>query len=138
MLRLIRLMMMVALLVFPACARDITGDWQGTLKLGGEEFRVILQVAKGHAGGWTATSVVVTQKGIPSRFRVSSMTLEGSTLKFAIEEVSGAYEGKVNADGNSIKGTWIQEQRLPLDFQRATKETPWRDPSPHSVQFIAV
>ena len=37
-----------------------------------------------------------------------------------------------------LKGTWIQEQRLPLDFQRATKETAWRDPSPHRVQFITV
>ncbi len=138
MLRLIRLMTMVPLLVLPACAQDITGDWEGTLKLGGEDLRVILQVAKGHAGRWTATSVVVTQKGIPSHFRVSSLTFEGSILRFAIEEVSGAYEGKVNADGNSIKGTWIQEQRLPVDFQRATKETAWRDPSPHSVQFITV
>ena len=138
MLRLIRLMTMVALLVLPACAQDITGDWQGTLKRGGEELRVILQIAKDHSGGWTATSVVVTQAGIPSRFRVSSVTFKESALKFAIEEVSGAYEGKVNADGNSIKGTWIQEQRLPLDFQRATKETAWRDPSPHRVQFITV
>lgn len=138
MLRLIRLLTMVALLVLPACAQDITGEWQGKLSLGGEELRVILQVAKGHAGGWTATSVVVTPADVPSRFRVSSVTLDGSTLKFSIEEVSGAYEGKVNADGNSIKGTWIQEQRLPLDFQRATKETAWRDPSPHRVQFITV
>ncbi len=136
MLRLIRLMTIVALLVLPACAQDITGEWQGTLKLGGEELRVVLHVAKGRAGGWTATSVVVTPGGVPSRFRVSSVTLEGATLKFAIEEVSGAYEGKV--ESNSIKGTWIQEQRLPLDFQRATKETAWRDPSPHSVQFITV
>ncbi len=136
MLRSIRLMTMVALLVLPACAQDIAGEWQGTLKLGGEELRVILQVAKDHAGGWTATSVVVTQGGIPSRFRVSSMTLEGSTLKFAVEEVSGAYEGTVN--GKSIKGTWIQRQRVPLDFQRATRGTAWRDPSPHSAQFITV
>ncbi len=138
MLRSIRLMTTVALLVLPAWAQDITGEWQGTLKLGDEELRVILQVAKGHAGGWTATSVVVTQGGIPSHFRVSSVALDASTLKFVIEEVSGAYEGKVTADGNSMKGTWIQEQRLPLDFQRATKKTAWRDPSPHSVQFITV
>ncbi len=138
MFRLIRLMTMLGLLVLPASAQDVTGEWQGMLKLGGEELRVILQLAKGQAGGWTATSVVVTPGGVPSRFRVGSVTLEGATLKFAVEEVSGAYEGKVSADGNSINGTWIQEQRLPLDFQRTTRETAWRDPSPHSVQFITV
>jgi non-heme chloroperoxidase len=138
MLTWIRCITIVALSVLPACAQDITGEWQGGLKLGGEELRLILQIAKGHAGGWTATSVVVTQAGIPSRFRVSPVTFEGSTLKFAVEEVSGAYEGKLNADGNSIKGTWLQEQRLPLELRRATRQTAWRDPSPHSVRFITV
>jgi non-heme chloroperoxidase len=138
MLRLIGLVSMAAALALPASAQDITGDWQGRLKLGGEELRVILQVTKDPAVGWKATAAVVTQAGIPSRFRVSPVTLDGSLLKFAIEEVSGAYEGKVHADGNYIKGTWIQAQRIPLDLERATKETAWHDPSPHSVHFVTV
>ena len=36
MLQLIRQMTVVVLLGLPACAQDITGDWKGTLKLGGE------------------------------------------------------------------------------------------------------
>jgi len=138
MLRLIGVMAIVVLLVFAACAPDITGDWEGTLKLGGDELRVILEVAKDPTGGWTATSVVVNPSGIPSRFHVGAVSLEGSTLKFSIEEVSGAYEGKLDAGGKSINGSWIQEQRLPLDLQRTTKETAWHDPSPHSVRFVTV
>jgi non-heme chloroperoxidase len=138
MFRLIRLMTMAAALALPASAQDITGDWQGRLTLGGEELRVTLQVTKDPAVGWKGTAVVVTPGGIPSRFRVSPVTLAGSTFKCAIEEVSGAYEGEVHADGNSIQGTWIQAQRVPLDFQRSTKETAWRDPSPHRVQFVTV
>jgi non-heme chloroperoxidase len=138
MLRSIRLMTMAVALALPADAQDITGDWQGWLTLGGEELRMSLQVTKDPSSRWKATSVVVTQAGIPSRFRVSSVTLDGSTFKFAIEEVSSAYEGQVHADGNSIKGTWIQGQRISLDFQRATQETAWHDPSPHSVQFVTV
>ena len=109
MLGLIRLITMMAFLTLPGRALDIPGDWQGTLMLGGEEFRVILDDAKGDGGGRTAASVVVTRAGIPSHFRVSSVTLYESALKFVIEEVSGAHEGRVNAEGNSITGTWIQE-----------------------------
>ncbi len=93
MFRLIRLMTMAAALALPASAQDITGDWQGRLTLGGEELRVTLQVTKDPAVGWKATAVVVTPGGIPGRLRVSPVTLAGSTLMFAIEEVSGAYEG---------------------------------------------
>jgi pimeloyl-ACP methyl ester carboxylesterase len=47
--------------------------------------------------------------------------------------------GKVSADNHSISGTWSQGPPLPLDFQRATKETVWPlDASPHKVEFIPV
>lgn len=65
--------------------------------------------------------------------------LQGSKLTFAVEGIGGTYEGTVSADRMSIQGTWTQGESLPLNFQRATKETAWRiDSSPHSVQFVAV
>ena len=39
----------MALTAFPAlfaCAQDISGDWQGTLKAGVQELRILLQIAK--------------------------------------------------------------------------------------------
>ena len=70
--------------------------------------------------------------------RVSSVTLDGSSFKFAIESIHISYEGKVSADGASIDGTWTQNAVRPLKFQHATPETAWRDPSPHTVQFVEV
>ena len=63
---------------------------------------------------------------------------DASTIKFAIGQVQGTYEGKLSADGASITGSWTQGRPLPLDFRRPTKETTWLDPSPHRVQFIPV
>src|SRR5262249_5483247 len=87
--------------------------------------------------GWKASmySIDQTTDAIP----VSSLTLAGSNLKFTVEAVRGAYEGKVSAGGASIDGTWKQGAALPLELRRATKETAWQiDPTPHRVQFITV
>jgi len=91
----------------------------------------------GNSAGWKAVLYSIDQgpDGIP----VSSVTFQDSTLKLGLELIRASYEGKLSADGQSIKGVWIQGLPLTLDFQRATKATAWpRDPSPHKVQFITV
>jgi pimeloyl-ACP methyl ester carboxylesterase len=132
----------LALTAFPAllaCAQDISGDWQGNLKAGAQEFRILLEIAKSDNGEWTATMLSIDQSpdrgaGVP----VTSFSLNGSSIQFAIGAVGGSYDGKLSADGTSISGTWMQGRPLPLEFRRATKETAWLDPSPHRAQFIAV
>ncbi len=126
-----------ALVTCFACAQDLAGDWQGTLKAGPQQLRIILHIAKDDNGAWKAMlySIDQTPEGLPA----SSFALHDSSLKFTVDAVHGAYKGKVSADGASIAGTWTQGAPLPLDFHRATKETAWkRDPSPHTVQFVTV
>src|SRR5215472_9430074 len=97
-------------------AHDISGDWQGTLKAGPREFRLIMKIEKGANGGWSGLLFSIDQ--VPDRgagITANSVTLEGSTLKFTINAVRATYEGKVSADGTSIEGTWTQGQRLPLE-----------------------
>src|SRR4030095_13956753 len=89
-------------------AQDITGDWQGTLKLG-IELRLIIRVSKQGDGSWQAMLSSIDQSpdwgsGAPA----NTVSLEGSDFKLKIEAVKGTYEGKLSADGNSIKGTWSQ------------------------------
>lgn len=117
-------------------AQDIAGDWQGTLKIG-DGLRIILHIVKGDNGGWNGVMYSIDQStdGIP----VSSLTIQGSDLKFSVEQVRGSYEGKLSPDGNSIAGTWTQGAPLPLDLQRATKETAWPiDAASHTVSFVTV
>ncbi|MFZ0592806.1 MAG: alpha/beta hydrolase, partial [Bryobacteraceae bacterium] len=135
--RILLAAVLAALVTCGANAQDIAGDWQGTLKAGPQQLRIILHIAKGDNGSWKATvySIDQTPDGMP----VSSFTLQGSSLKFTVDAVHGSYEGKVSANGASIAGTWTQGAPLPLNFERATKETAWkRDPSPHTVKFVAV
>ena len=97
-----------ALLVY---AQDISGDWQGTLKAGAQEIRIILQIAKGTSTGWTAKMLSIDQSqdrgaGAPA----TSFSLDGSNIKFAIGQAQASYTGTLSADGTSISGTWMQRQ----------------------------
>jgi uncharacterized protein (TIGR03435 family) len=108
-------------------AQDLAGNWQGTLKAD-KDLRIILVIAK-EDGKLQAKLYSIDQTAQP--FRVSSISQEGLTLKFAIDLNGTTYEGKLNADNSTITGTWTQAvTALPLDFSRATKETAWAIPAP--------
>jgi serine-type D-Ala-D-Ala carboxypeptidase/endopeptidase len=68
--------------------------------------------------------------------RANSVTLQGSDLKFTIDAMRASCDGKIGANGGAIEGTWTQGRPLPLEFRRATPETAWKDPSPHTVRFV--
>jgi pimeloyl-ACP methyl ester carboxylesterase len=106
-------------------AQDITGDWNGTLKPGGGELRLVLHITKNADGSLKATLDSIDQgaNGIP----VNAVTLKDSKLNLNVDAVNGTYEGKVNAAASEIAGTWTQGQPLELNFHRggiAVKPTP--------------
>ena len=118
-------------------AQDISGDWQGTLRVGAANLRVILNLAKGDDGGWKAMLFSIDQGS--DGMAANAATLQGSNLKLTIAAIRGSYDGTISADGTSIAGTWTQGQPMPLELKRATKETAWqRDPTKHGVQMVTV
>lgn len=128
---------LATLIAFPTLAQNIAGDWQGTLKAGDQELRLVVKIGESASGGWNGTLYSIDQS--PNPIPVSAVTLVGSNLKLNVEAVRATYEGKVGADGNTIAGTWTQGAPLPLELRRATKQTAWQiDSSNHKVQFITV
>ena len=110
----------------PAQAADISGQWQGTLADVG--LRTILRVDKTPAGYIAAFYSIEQGSGaIP----VSSITLDGSAVKFAIAPINGSYAGTLSADGKAIDGQWTQNGAAhALNLVRPTKETAWELPDP--------
>lgn len=120
-------------------AQNIAGDWQGTLQAGIQELRVVVTIGKSAEGKWNGTFGSIDQSpDWGARMPIDTITLQGSNVKFAIAALRGSYEGKLSADGASIVGTWSQGRPLPLEFQRANPETAWKDPAPHTIQFVTV
>jgi pimeloyl-ACP methyl ester carboxylesterase len=136
--RAVRILAALVLCSGSASAQDLSGDWQGALATPAP-LRLILHFEMGDGATWKATLASIDQSpDWGATIPVDSVTLQGSTLQFSIATIRGSYSGTIAADGNSIDGTWSQGQTLPLSLVRATPETAWKDPSPHSVRFVTV
>lgn len=108
-------------------AQDFSGKWQGTLQ-DGKDLRLILVVSK---DGGKLQGKLYSIDESPRPYTVSSISQDGLVVKFAIDLNGTAYEGKMNAGGAVIVGTWTQGlTSQPLDLSRATKETAWEIPAP--------
>jgi uncharacterized protein (TIGR03435 family) len=106
---------------------DLAGDWQGTLEVG-KSLRIVLQIAKTDKG-WSGKMYSIDQGSFG--LTASNLTLDGSTFKYAVDQIGGDYKGTLSADGNTITGTWTQGPNpLPLTLVRASKETAWEIPAP--------
>jgi uncharacterized protein (TIGR03435 family) len=99
----------------------LVATWQGTLHTN-RDVRFVVKMTRAGDGMLQATSYFDLARQ-PSGVNALSVTLNGSQLK--LEFPFGMYEGTVSGDGNTITGTWRQEQSLPLIFVRATPETEW-------------
>ncbi|WP_158821712.1 alpha/beta fold hydrolase [Granulicella sp. S156] len=112
---------------------DIAGDWQGAL--GERKLRLGVRLSASDGDAWRATLYSIDQSTQP--IPINAVSLEGRSLKFAVNAIRGAYEGTISPDGNAIAGTWIQGKSLPLELQRATSESAWLA-TPTQVHFIEV
>ncbi|HKE24548.1 MAG TPA: alpha/beta hydrolase [Bryobacteraceae bacterium] len=134
----IRSIALASFFVVAGSAQDIGGVWQGTLGTGSSTpLRMILHIAKDDQGNWTARLQSIDQGGFDSNIAASAVSIQGSDIQFTVGAIRGTYTGKISPAGDSIKGTWQQFLPLPLEFLRPTKETEFRDLSPHTQQFVA-
>jgi uncharacterized protein (TIGR03435 family) len=112
----------------PAWAQlDLTGNWQGTLQAG-RDLRTVVKISR--AGDeMTAVLYSIDQGG--AALPASAVTVQGTTVRFAVPGVGATFEGKLSADGTTIAGTMTQGDRpLPLILKRATPDTAWAIPEP--------
>jgi len=107
--------------------RDLSGTWQGTIS-SMTNFRVVLRVERS-GGGWSGLlyrpGVLGTQV-----VEIPVIQLQGDAVRFEIPAMDNHFEGKLNADGSSLVGSWIGgEKAEPLTLMRATAETAWDSPA---------
>src|SRR5271166_656475 len=117
-MRRLTLMLLVAASFSAVCWAEsqVAGDWQGTLRAGGAEFRLVLHItAKDGNLAATLDSLDQGANGIP----VNAVTLKDSKLSLTISAINGNYSGVVNKEATQIAGTWSQGQPMKLDFERA-------------------
>lgn len=117
--RIVVLALLICATGYAACAQDVAGDWQGILKVGSSELRLVVHITKDDGAGLKANLDSPDQgaNGIP----ISSISLRDSKLSFTSTTLHASYEGTVNKDATEITGTFTQGTPLPLDLKRAPK-----------------
>ena len=99
--------------------QDITGPWNGILKVQGMQLRIVFNISKTE-NGFTSTMDSPDQgaKGIP----VTSTSFENSTLKLAVSNARIEYEGILGPD-NIIVGNFKQNgMSFPLNLSKEIAE----------------
>jgi predicted esterase len=106
---------LIFLLTVAARAQSVEGAWEGILKISSGDVRLVLHITRDGQGGFKG--FIDARGGL---FPATAITFSGSTLKFDVQQNGGSYEGKVNAEGTAISGTWTQRSGSSpqLDFRR--------------------
>ena len=109
----------------------LEGTWQGTLTPApNREIRMAFKIAK----DGSAYQGLYYNIAAGRQFNLGAITLQGSAIKIVIPGMGGTYEGKFEADGNSITGALTQgANTLPLPLKRASAETAWELPAPKAL-----
>jgi hypothetical protein len=104
-------------IALPSSNEVIEGIWQGTLKAGVIELRIVFKIYEQSDGMLTATMDSPDQgaKDIP----VDEVIFENGNLRLEIKIAMGVFEGKLKGDNLSIEGEWKQSgQSVPLVLER--------------------
>lgn len=99
-------------------SQDITGQWNGALKVQGTQLRIVFHISK-TGTGYTSTMDSPDQgaKGIP----VTSTTFENSKLKLEITNLKFEYTGELK--GKLFEGTMKQNgMEFPMNLSKETIE----------------
>src|ERR1035437_6276347 len=108
-------LILLAAIALPVPAQAPTafeGDWEGVIA---GQLHVRVHLSRSADGLYLGKFDSIDQG---SSFALDHIQVNGDSLRFAIQEVSGTYQGTLNAEGTLIKGTWAQGTALALDLTR--------------------
>lgn len=98
------------------------GTWAGLLTVGAATMRLQLTIRRDSAGRLAGVMKAIDQGGVEVPATVEA---RGDTVSFVIPAQRVTYSGAMNAAGDSIRGTLVQGQSLPLTFVRSLSGEPF-------------
>lgn len=118
-------------LAFPSIlsAQDITGTWHGKLALPNGTLTIVFHISRPEGQGAYTTTMDSPDQGA-NGIKTQSTTFDGSTLTIQIPLIGASYQGKPDAQGTAINGTFTQGISLPLNLQKGEAARPRRPQEP--------
>jgi CubicO group peptidase (beta-lactamase class C family) len=99
----------------------VDGIWLGTLQAGGASLRIQAHIKSDQGGKEYCSLDSLDQHAMG--LDCAAVTFSGDDLGFDVPVVKGHYAGKLSTDGNTLTGTWSQNNNsLPLTLARQKEE----------------
>jgi pimeloyl-ACP methyl ester carboxylesterase len=98
----------------------LEGIWQGTLKAGAIELRLVFHFDKKKDGGYRCAMDSIDQgaKGLP----FDEVNIKDRSVHAGMKQIGGLFEGDLSEDGSKLAGTWKQSGAvMPLTLKRVDK-----------------
>ncbi len=123
-----------------AAIPSVAGKWLGIIKAPGMELRIAFEISETKEGGYSAVVHSIDQGAM--NIPMTTVTRNGDSLRLELKSAF-AYEGKLQPDGNTIDGNWVQGDLTPLVMKRVDKipelnrpQTP-KKPFPYQEEEVA-
>lgn len=101
-----------------ASSENFQGAWEGTLKVGEAELRLVAKLKLATNGTYVAVLDSIDQGAFNTP--VTSVTARGRTGRFELKALSATFEGQISGDKTEWVGKWTQMGReLPLTLKRS-------------------
>src|SRR5262245_62981881 len=95
----------------------LEGKWEGALVAGPNQLRLVLNITRASDGIHLGTLTSVDQGGV--QIPMDSIQLTGDAVRLEVKAVNGVFQGTLNPDKKTMKGTWTQGGPvLSLEFTR--------------------
>ncbi len=99
----------------------VDGIWLGSLQAGGASLRIQVHIKSDQNGKEYCSLDSLDQHAMGLDCKV--VTFSGDDLAFDVPVVKGHYSSKLSTDGNTLAGTWTQnDNSLPLTLTRQKEE----------------
>jgi pimeloyl-ACP methyl ester carboxylesterase len=96
---------------------ELAGTWKGTLKISGQELRILFKISQNEDHQFSAKMDSPDQgaKDIP----VSDVLLNEEEILLNVKSIGGVYKGILQDDNQNILGTWKQSgYEFPLNLKK--------------------
>ena len=101
-----------------AATPSVAGKWLGIIKTPGMDLRIAFEISQAKEGGYAAVAHSIDQGAM--NIPISTVTLNGDSLRLELKSAF-VYEGRLQPDGSTIEGNWIQGDSTPLVMKRVDK-----------------
>jgi len=111
----------LAFLILITQAQNITGTWQGSLDVQGNQIPIVFHIKKDSTNKWIAAFDSPSQHAF--NLSCSDVILKNDSVILMMAILNGKFAGLLNADKSQITGSWFQGAgSLPLTVKK-TSET---------------